>query len=201
MLKKVISMSTLARARHGRGRMSMKLKHQRSMRKGWRGKQLRTGPESSCMGSSKDRQRTYLVFPGILENMYEECNFHFFSAFLVNRFHTPFSRSSFNFLVRVKPRNYLLQNLTLSSSFTIGALIKITSIGLHLSILHASPCFIAQLSIHLHGEFFARSLLHVFPCSIVQLSIHFHNVVSWLAGWIWLIREIDPGSQMFLNLV
>ena len=34
--------------------MSMKFKHQRSIRKGGRGKELRTGLESSCMGSSRE---------------------------------------------------------------------------------------------------------------------------------------------------
>ena len=33
--------------------------------KGSRGKELRTGQESSCIGSSRERQRTSLVFPGI----------------------------------------------------------------------------------------------------------------------------------------
>lgn len=105
--------------------------------------------------------------------MYRECNFHFCSAFLVDCFHTPISRSSCNFLVRVKPCNHSIHNLTLSSSHNWGPCQ--CSINWSLFIYTSRfPCFIAQLSIHLHGEVFVRSLLHVFPCSM--------QFLGWLVG-------------------
>ena len=113
------------------------------------------------------------------ENMYRECNFHFCSAFLVDCFHTPIPRSSCNFLVRVKPCNHSIHNLTLSSSHNWGP----------------CQCSINWSSFIYTSRFptFYSSTFHSSPrrsfCKIFASCVSLFNIVSWLAGWIWLIRD------------